>query len=161
MTTRIPSRVRRAFSLFEALAVVIVIAIAVPPMAAIATSRAHAVTDASRRHAAMMLVVGVTEAIMADSESSAPLLGFEGFARVDYLSAPVTGLRDRLTSMAAPAETFGITYDVTIGSCFNSSGSPALFNTPGALRLITVTASWVNAAGDPTSLPIKTLVVNR
>jgi len=161
MILRHPSRLLRAFSLIEALAVILVVSIAVPPMAAIARTRALAVSDGARRHAAMILAAGVIESIIADSESTNAQLGFEGFARGDYLSAPVIGLRTRLTSMAAPATALGITYDVTIGSPVDSSGNTALYNTTGALRLVTVTPTWVNAAGQSASLPITTLVVNR
>ena len=161
MTLKPTCRVRRAFSLFEALAVIIVVAIAVPPIAAIASSRAMAVSDATRRHAAMLLAAGVMESILADSESTSTDLGFEGFARADYLTAPVIGLRPRLTEMAEPAGALGVSYDVAIGSCVDADGSPASDDAPGALRLITATASWTNAQGDPESLPLSTLVVNR
>lgn len=161
MRPRTPSRTRRAFSLFEALAVVIMVAIAIPPMAAIAQVRADAVTDAARRHAALHLAVGITEAVLADSESTAPQLGFEGLARADYMDAPVNGLRIRLKDMADPATTLGITYDLTIGPSLDVKGKPAAFDAPSALRLITVTASWTSASGKAASLALKTMVVNR
>ena len=161
MRPRAPTRARRAFSLFEALAVIIMVAIAIPPMASIAQSRAASVSDASRRHVATHLAVGVTEAILADVESASPRLGFEGLARGDYLTAAADGVRTRLAAMAAPGAAMGITYDVTIGSPVDIKGKAAAFNAQFALRLITVTASWTSATGTPLSLEITTMVVNR
>lgn len=151
----------RAFSLVEALAVVIMVAVAVPPMASVAWSHARASGDAARRHAAVHLAVGVLETIIADGESAAPDLGFSGFARIDYLDAPINGLRTRLDDMTEPATSKGITYEIEISEPFDSAGDPALPTEALAMRLITVTASWRNTDGRASTFQLQTAVVNR
>jgi hypothetical protein len=152
---------RRAFSLFEAMAVVVMVAIAVPPMAAVAQSHARAAGDAARRHTALHLAVGVVEAILADAESTGPRLGFEGFARPDYLDHPVDGLRVRLTDMAEPAAALGIRFDAELSDPFTNTGDPAALDADHAMRLVTVTARWTSMAGAEASLELQAAVVHR
>jgi len=155
-----PSR-DSGFSLIEAMAVVVMVAVAVPPMAAIARSNADASGDAARRHTATHLAAGVMEAVLADSESTDARLGFEGFARVDYLDAPTDGLRARLSTMAEPASRFGITFDVTFSDPFTNTGDPASADATLALRMVTVRADWRTLGGAPASVVLQSAVVNR
>lgn len=152
---------RRAFSLLEAMAIVVMVAVAVPPMASIAQSNAVRAGDATRRHAAMHLAVGVTEAVLADSESTHPLLGFEGFARADYLTAQGIGLRSRLARLEEPAAAFGVTYEVSFSDPFTAAGDPASADADLALRIVTVRAAWTTVMGRDGSIELKTAVVNR
>jgi type II secretory pathway pseudopilin PulG len=151
----------RAFSLLEAMAVVVMVAIAVPPMAAVAQAHARAAGDAARRHTAIHLAVGVIEAILADAESTNPRLGFEGFARPDYLDHPIDGLRARLADMTEPAAAFDIRFDAAFSEPFTNTGTPAPADADRALRLVTVTAHWTSLAGTDASLELQAAVVNR
>lgn len=161
MTRAASPTCRRAFSLMEAMAVVVLVAIAVPPMAAIAQSHAHAAGDAARRHTAVHLAAGVVEAILADVESTDPRLGFAGLARPDYLESPVDGLRLRLGSMLDPAREMSIDFDVVFSDPFTNTGDPAGATEPLAMRVVTVTSTWQAMSGRPASFDLQTAVVNR
>ena len=145
----------------EAMAVIVLVAIAVPPMAAIARSHAHAAGDAARRHTAVHLAAGVVEAILADVESTDPRLGFPGLARTDYVESQVDGLRLRLGSMLEPATALSIDFDVVFSDAFSNTGDPAGPTEPLAMRIVTVTTTWHAMSGQPASCELQTAVVNR
>ena len=145
----------------EAMAVVVLVAIAVPPMAAIARSHAHAAGDAARRHTAVHLAAGIVEAILADVESADPRLGFPGLARPDYIESQVDGLRLRLGPMLEPATALRIDFDVAFSDPFTNSGDPAGAADPLAMRLVTVTTTWPSMSGRAATFELQTAVVNR
>ena len=140
---------------------IVLVAIAVPPMAAIARSHAHAAGDAARRHTAVHLAAGVVEAILADAESTDPRLGFPGLARPDYVESEVDGLRMRLGSMLEPAAAMSIDFDVALSEPFSNSGDPAGSADPLAMRIVTVTATWQAMSGAPAIFELQAAVVNR
>lgn len=113
----------RATTLIEAVVVVMVVALAVPPMLTVVNSTADSRAEAVTISVATTLAQGVMERVLADVYAGEEAPGFEALADADaYLNAPVTGLYERLEWLAEPYEDRGITYSVEIGSPIGPEG---------------------------------------
>lgn len=115
--------VRRATTLIEAVVVVMVIALAVPPMLTVVNSTADSRAEAVTISVATTLAHGVMERVLADVYAGEEAPGIEALADADaYLNAPGTGLYERLEWLAEPYEDRGITYTVEIGALVGAEG---------------------------------------
>ena len=87
----------RAFTLLEAIIVVLVLALSVPPTVAWLGDSAARRADSVNAVRASALATTVMETILADASSTSPSLGFGAFANsAAYLDTASTGLRARL-----------------------------------------------------------------
>lgn len=145
----------RAFSLIEAVVVVIVLGLAVPPALSWLDSAVSARADAVNATRATVLATSVMESILADSASTAPGLGFAAFADESaYLNNPASGLRTRLVALTEPYEASGLAYAVTIGPLTAFDGVASGDSSRDVFRLITVTVTFPSAAGGTLELPV-------
>lgn len=158
MSSKAPFR-RRGVTLLEAVLVVLVLAIAVPAamsMIAEANEARRQGADAAR---AVTLAQGVLEHIIADVNSAEPGLGFGALADpAAYLSAPTTGLYDRLDALAAPYAAAGMTYDVTIGALANAAGTVTGDAGQDVFRAVTVRVTFEDPDGEDLVLPVSVVL---
>lgn len=139
---------RRAFSLIEAAAVIVIVALIVPPVATMLTSSAGTRAEHVSLARAAMLGDAVLETIVADAASGEPTLGFDALADADeYLNGSGTGLRDRLSATAELYEAYGLSYGVTIGPLADASGQVTGDPDQDRYRLVTVTVTHPSREG--------------
>jgi type II secretory pathway pseudopilin PulG len=157
--SRVRAQRRRGFTLLEAIAVVLVLALAVPTGMralgdAIAVRRQAAVTAR-----AVSLAGSVLEQVIADVHSGAAGRGFAGFADAAvYLSDPATGLYARLDWVSQPYEDAGLSYTVSIGALGDSAGTATGNAAQDVYRRITVTVVVPDVRGGTMVLPVSTVV---
>lgn len=141
-------KLRRAFSLIEAAAVIVIVALIVPPVATMLTNSAGTRAEHVSLARASMLGDAVLETIVADAASDEPTLGFGAFADADaYLNASGTGLRDRLSATAELYAQYGLGYVVTIGPLADASGQVTGDAGEDRYRLVTVIVTHPSQAG--------------
>ena len=152
------SHPRRAFSLLECVAVVAVLAVAVPVTLSFMDESASNRADAVNAARATVLGSAVMEHVLADVQSATGTQGFTSLANSSaYLSTATTGLYDRMLPVSAPYTTAGLTYAVTIGSLESFNGTV----TGGAadvFRSVTVTVTYPSARGGNLSVSLTSRV---
>ena len=139
---------RRAATLIETLALVIVIAVATPPLVASATAGSRAAADSRARAQALALASAALETVIADAASGRPELGLEAMGEPEYLSDPESGLFARLERVSEAAEAAGVRVTVTIASPVDARGEDVDASDAEALRLVTATASHPSSLGE-------------
>jgi len=150
---------RRAFTLIEAVVVVLVVALAVPPTIMWLDEAVTRRADAANLNRAGMLASAVLENVIADCASDGAGLGFAALATpATYLSGGAGSLYTRLTSVAAPYQAAGLTYSVSIGGLVSSTGSADADVTQNVFRLVTVNVSYLSAAGGTRTLSVSCMV---
>src|SRR5262249_24782175 len=118
-----PRGPRRAFSLVEVLADVVVLSVALPPSLGVIMDATVARRDSALATRAAFLATGVLEHILADVNSADASLGFSALSNsAAYLDTAATGLRARVQPMADQAAQYGVQYTVTIGALSNHAG---------------------------------------
>jgi len=142
MTMR-PSHPRRAFTLIEAVVVIVALALIVPPSVAWLNRAGHDRVDAVNATRASFLAGAVMEHVLADACSPAAGLGFAALADAPaYLNTSGTGLTARLAPITGPYASIGFSHAVTIGPLVaqagTATGDPAL----DAFRVVTVTVTF-------------------
>ncbi len=146
---------RRAFSLLEVIAVVIALAFAVPTMLAWFNDSATSQIDAVNINRASTLATAVMEHVIADVASNQSGQGFTALGnRITYLDTPSTGLRARIATIAAPYESIGFSWDLTIGSLTDYRGTASGDVRLDVFRLITVNVTLPSARGGTLTLPV-------
>lgn len=144
---------RRGATLIEAVAVVLVLAIAVPPTIAWMMSADARRTDAIRITQATTLAASVLDQVLSDSVTADI-----GASVSTYLNTQTTGLRARLAPVTDLYTTAGLTYSVdfspAVDSTLNTSATSAL----NIYRRVTVTAMFVDSAGVTRSAPVTTVI---
>jgi type II secretory pathway pseudopilin PulG len=158
---RVHSTCRAAFSLIEAVVVVIVVAVAVPPSMMWLDEAVTRRVDAANLNRATMLASAVLETVLADSASDAAGLGFAAFATpATYLDGAGAGLRARMSTVFTPYQTVGMSYNVTIGDLVSSSGAANADIAQNVFRKITVEVSYPAAAGGTQVLALSCVVTS-
>ncbi|MBK9189258.1 MAG: prepilin-type N-terminal cleavage/methylation domain-containing protein [Phycisphaerales bacterium] len=153
-----PRVIRRGFTLIEAVIVVVVIAIAIPPTLLWFDSAVSRRADAVSTLRATTLATLVLEHIIADVNSDAAGLGYAALASpATYLDTPGTGLRARLSSATGMYQSMGLSYQVTIGAPTDYRG---VVTGTGAdlFRRVTVTITIPRADGAPVAMPVSAMV---
>lgn len=152
-------RHRRAFTLIEAVVVVVVLAVSVPPTVAWLNDAAGRRADAVNSVRAAALATCVLENVLADASSSAAGLGFGAFANPPaYLDTPATGLRARLATQTQGLESIGFTYGVEIGPLVDSTGVVNAAPANNLFRRVRVTVSMPRAEGPPAAVAVEAMV---
>ncbi len=137
---------RRAFTLMEALVVIIVLAIAVPPTVSFLNQSSAMRADAINTQRATTLAQGVMESVLADVNSTSTGLGYSALANMpSYLDTPTTGLRARITGMSGVYTGTGMSYSVSASGQVSSSGSATGNASQDVFRIVTVTVTYPSA----------------
>lgn len=147
-------RSRRAFSLLEAVVVVLVLSISIPTTLiwtdAAVSRRADAVTSIR----ATAYASAVMESILADVSSGAPGLGFDALASPSvYLDGPV-GLNERLVATTSIYTNQGMSCEVVIGPLVNASGVSTGEPTVDIFRAIEVSITFPLADGGASTIQL-------
>jgi Tfp pilus assembly protein PilV len=150
---RVARTLRRGASLIEAVAVVLVLAISVPPTIAWMDRAASRRLDSIQIIRATNLVASVLDQVLSDASTAD--VGLDPAA---YLDTPTTGLRARLTTLTTPDQTVGITYQVSFGPLVASTLATTNDPTRDLYRLVTVSASYTDSIGIVRTLPITAIV---
>lgn len=149
---------RPGFTLFETIAAIVVLAIALPPVLLLMKDGAAARQTSVQSERATWLANAVMEHIAADVTSNAAGLGFDALAdSATYLNDPSTGLQARLQSIDTFYQSVGVSYTVSIGPLVDSTGTTTGDPNLDVFRIITVTSSW-SGPGGSASFPISRYV---
>jgi hypothetical protein len=143
---------RRAVTLIEAMIVVVVLALAVPPMLAMTADVVDARVESVRISEATALAQGIAEHVLADvhatSDSTGEPVGLGAMAdSAAYMDHPASGLRARLAWIAEPYESRGITWSVEIGELCNADGHATGDAGADLYRRVRVLVSFVGSRG--------------
>jgi len=143
---------RRGVALIEAMTVVLILAIAIPPSVAMLMDAAGDRADAVNISRATTLCTAILETVAADAASTQPGLGPTAFDDLStYLGDPGTGLTDRLAGVTDHYAPLGFTWSLDSDTLSGlSAGDIATLGGADAvdrLRLITVTVSAPAARG--------------
>jgi hypothetical protein len=148
-----------AFSLIEALIVVMALGIAIPPTLMWLDGSNQRRADAVNTTRATALATGVMEHILADVSSRSAGLGFAALSDATaYVEAPSTGLRDRISSMTSLYAGMGMSYSVSIGGLVDSSGAASGVPAEDMFRVITVSVTFDSMQGGTRTLSISSMV---
>jgi len=152
---------RRAFTLVESLAVVIVLSIAVPPAVSMMVDAARTQADSVKMTRATWFATSILENIIADVNSDDVNLGFSALDDSNaYLTTATTGLNNRLSAVIAHYNGFGLTHSVQIGALSESTGAVSGTPSENVFRTITVGVTWTNMNGVSRTLNIGAVVTD-
>lgn len=152
---------RRGFSLVEAIVVIVVVSLLVPPSVSMLREAQTMRVDSANASRASVLARAVMEQVLADASSPAPALGMAALASApDYLDAPGTGLRARMGTVTAAYDTLGLTWDVSIGGLVSASGAADADSSRNIYRVVEVTVSWNSARGGARTYTLSSIVTD-
>lgn len=155
---RLPSR-RRGVTIIEAVLIVVVLALAIPPMLGWLNQAADDRVDAVNTARATVLASSVLETVLADVAGAAPGLGFAALANASaYTDTPTTGLRARLAGVTQPYQALGMSFSLSVGPLVSSSGSAAGVADQDVFRLVQVTVTFPSARSGSRSLTVGAMV---
>ena len=156
-----PCRRRSGFTILEVVIIVVMLGIAVPPTLGILMSSASSRADTINTSRATTLAGAVLEAVVADTHSSDPALGFDALADPDaYLETPTTGLYDRLRPFTDDYDAVGLTYEVEIGPLVASDGAVSADSGDNVFRVITVRVRYPASSGASYEMPVSVMVTD-
>lgn len=152
---------RRAFTLVESLAVVVVLSIAIPPAVSMMIDAAKTQADSVKMTRATWFATSILENIIADVNSDDANLGFNALDdSAAYLTAPSTGLNNRLSGVIAFYNGYGFTHSVQVGALSNAAGKVTGVPADDVFRTITVGVTWTNMNGVSRTLNIGAVVTD-
>jgi len=157
MTTQ-RSRVRRGFSLLEAVVVVLVLSISIPTTIVWTDAAVSRRADAVAAIRATAYASAVMETILADVSSASAGLGYASLSTpTAYIDGP-SGLRARTAAFGTLYEDQGMRYAVAIGNPVSASGLATGSPSVDLFRGIDVTVSFPLADGGAASLTLSGMV---
>lgn len=146
---------RRAFTLVESLAVIIVLSIAIPPAVSMMVDSAGAQSDAVMQARATWFASALLEQVMADVNSDAPGLGFAALDDTDaYLTTATTGFNDRNAALVASYNAMGLTHDFLFGDLADATGAVTGDADQDVFRTVTAEVTWTDMSGASRTLSI-------
>lgn len=152
---------RTAFTLVESLAVVVVLAVAIPPAVSMMVDSAQAQMDSVKQTRATWFAAAILEHIIADANSDDPALGFEALSDAGvYIKTANVGLNDRLADVIALYNGYGLSYTVQIGALSNAGGKVTGDANEDAFRTIIVGVTWTTPRGDSRTLDVGAVVTD-
>lgn len=152
---------RRAFTLVESLAVVVVLSVAIPPAVSMMVDSARAQADSVKQTRATWYATAVLEHVIADVNSDDAGLGFDALADSNaYLTTPKTGLDDRILGISAYYNGLGLTHTVQIGALSDANGVVTGDAGQDIFRTITVGITWTTLKGDSRTLNLGAVVTD-
>lgn len=147
------AKARRGTTLIEAVVVVLVLAIAVPPTISGMMGSAARREDAIQITRATTLAASVLEQIMCDAVTAD--IGADPSA---YLDTAVNGLRDRVAATTSLYTDLGMTYSVTVGPEVSSSLVTTGHAAQDVYREVVVSVTFVDASGTTRTIPVTTMI---
>lgn len=150
---------RRGFTLIEAIAAIIILALTAPVTLSVLSDAAASRIDALNTTRATWYAGAVIEHILADVSSGSPGLGFDALADADhYLNDPGAGLEARLGKLVAPYADLGMSHEVVIGAPVAADGVATGDADLDLYRYVTVTIHWTSARHGAKALDVGVLV---
>jgi prepilin-type N-terminal cleavage/methylation domain-containing protein len=152
---------RRAFTLVESLAVVVVLSVAIPPAVSMMADSARAQADSVTMTRATWFATALLEQIIADVSSDSAGLGFAALADSDaYLTTPGAGFEARNGPLIAYYATLGLTHSVLIGELSDAGGTVVGDTDEDIFRTVTASVTWTTLKGDSRTLAIGCVVTD-
>lgn len=146
---------RRGFTLIEAVLVILMISIAIPPSISMMTEAAATRTDRVLLATSMSYAQAVADQVMADvSAGGLAVLDDEG----SYLDAPGTGLWDRLAWVSEPYESRDLTAGVSISDLVDWQGEESADEGENLYRIVTITVTVPTSDGLLLEVPISVML---
>lgn len=140
---------RRAVSMVEAVVVVLVLALSVPPtLGWLMDNSAQRVNSVQATRAAVLATL-ILEQVVADST------GIDAGASPTYVTAATTGLAARLASSTAPYTAAGLTWTASLSTPVDDTLTSS---TTGGFRVVTVKIMWTDSGGVARSVPFSAVV---
>lgn len=150
---------RRGFSLIEAIAAIVILALVAPVSMFTLRDAAASRSESIQLTRATWLAVAVMETVLGDLSSGDPALGFGALSDVaSYLDTPSTGLRARLASVTDHYRSLGFEWTLTVGGLVAADGAPSGDEELDVYRVVRVTVSWVGAGHGPVEYPVSAIV---
>jgi len=155
------SRSRSGFTLLEAVAAIVVLAIVIPPTVTMLGSAANARADAVSLARGSALADAVLEHVIADVASDDASLGFAALDDANtYIDAPSSGLRARIASLTAIYENARLSYDLAIGELVDQTGATSGDAAQDIYRLVTVSVQIPSTSGPALTMTVATMVTD-
>ena len=159
MRPRTPGSRRRAFTLIEAVIVVLALGISIPTTLVWLSDANDRRADSVTQTRATALATLVMEHVLADVSSKVSGLGFTALDNAAvYVDDPSEGLRVRLSPMTSLYTGMGISYSVDIGGLVDKAGAASGDATQDLFRLVTVTVSFTDSEGAARNLELQSMV---
>lgn len=143
---------RRGTTLIEAVVVVVVLALAVPPVLSFASRAADTRAEAITVTRANMLASIVMEQILADSVT----IDVGGSA--NYVDQAGTGLRARLASQTSAYAALGLEYAVQFSGPVGPALTASAVSAENIYRTVSVVVTYQNLAGESRTLTLSGVV---
>lgn len=143
---------RRGTTLIEAVIVVVVLALAVPPVLSFASRAADTRAEAITITRANMLATIVMEQILSDSVT----VDVGGSAT--YVEQASTGLRARLSVQTSLYTSAGLEYAVTFSQPVGPALSTSAVSGENTFRTVSVVVTYRNLAGESRTLTLTGVV---
>lgn len=148
MTRALRQTQRRAVTLIEATIVVVVLALAVPPMLSVTSDVVDAQTESVQIASATCLAQGIAEHVLADVQSGDGAPGLAALADIDtYLDHPATGLRARLAWLDEPYRARNMSWEIEIGPLMDASGDESGDPASDIYRRVEIVVSFSGSRG--------------
>jgi hypothetical protein len=144
---------RRGTTLIEAVAVVLVLALAVPPTISGMMSSASRRADAIQIARATTFAGSVMDQVMCDAVTVDI-----GASSAAYLDTPTTGLRARLSSTATLYTGMGMSFTVTFGPLVDSTLVTSGVVARDLFRQVIVSVTFVDSTGTSRTIPVTTVI---
>ena len=146
---------RRGFSLIEAVLIVLMISIAVPPSIGMMTEASATRSDRVLLSTAMSYAQGLADQVMADvSAGGLDILADQNL----YLDAPGTGFWARMSWVAAPYQTRNLTAAITISERVSWQGTVSVDPGENLFRKVTVTIGVPTSDGQLLDVPVSLML---
>jgi type II secretory pathway pseudopilin PulG len=152
---------RRAFTLIEAVIVVVALAISLPATLVWLNEANARRVDSVNNTRATALATLVMEQVLADVSSKNASLGFAALANsATYLNTAGTGLVARLSTMTSLYTGMQMTYSVTIGTLVSSSGVATGNTAQDLFRNVNVVVTFNGADGAQRTVSVQSMVTS-
>lgn len=147
---------RRAFTLIEAIAVIVVLGVAAPGLAFTLLDAARARASAEQAERAVWLATAALETVIADARSDAPGLGFGALADGEAYVGGEGGLLERMAWAGAAAP--GATLEVEVSGLVGPEGVATGDGGQDVFRYVRSRVAWTSAAGRAMSYEVGVLL---
>ncbi len=146
------TRTRRGTTLLEAVLVVVLLGIAVPPALSLMRAAAAPRADAVNAARASALAAGLLEQVLADR--AAPGVGPQGIAASGYDA----DLAQRAAALIAPYEALGFSWSLGVSEPVGPEGAATGDPQQDRFRVVTVRVAYPLAGGGRIEMPVAAMV---
>lgn len=146
---------RRGFTLIEAVLIVLMISLAVPPAIGMMIEASAARADRVLLSTAMTYAQGIADQIMADVSAGGLTVLDDSVA---YLDTPGTGLWDRLAWVSVPYESRDLTEAVEVSDLVDWQGNVSADADENLFRVVTVRVGVPMSDGTLLEVPVSLML---